>query len=653
MKGLAAILVFVMLAGAFSPCILASAQVSMVPHEDPNAAQSTLDSLSFLTQYAGIFALMSAGHYDNASQLSKQLSSMTVPSDLSYVINKYNDLTQQLITQLNDLDTTLNNASSLLDQYRLGEARDALDHAGVVVAKAQILLSDLMDATTTVTQKLGVLSAAAGSQIQQAYSELQSMLARLQDLINRYYSLLEAANNRYEEIQSVHLKNTTLTLTLNATQCFVGGYVSATGALTSSGQSLANRAVTLLLDGAEFSTVNTGSDGSYHAAIKIPYRYVDSVSISAYFTPSGNDKGTYLGSTSPTIKVEVLYYRTVLNASVPSVAYPGLSLRVAGNVTSQNGNPLDMRQVKVLLDGVPVLQETTDANGTFTGKFTLNTSAKLGAHTLTVTVGSSGLYAGTSLQRNLTVTKMATTLEVNAPSFIMLPAQLQINGTVKSAANPLSNATVLIEFADASATIRTLSDGSFNTTLNMPFSAAFVGDQTLKVLVQPTQPWQASAAENCNVFVLNAVSIGMTLAVSLGVISVMYFRFAKVRTKKSMATRQDIITASTVTKEVAVVVPTAIVERKLEGFSGRVLKAYIGALAVAQSATGLSATPTMTLREYLQNVGQKLGEAQSLFAELTALAEKALYSSHAAEQADSEKAEELADTIRRRLSGTA
>jgi hypothetical protein len=649
MKGLAVILIFVMLAGALSPCVLASAQVSTIPHEDPNAAQNTLDSLSFLTQYAGIFALMSSGHYDNASQLSKQLSYMTVPSDLSYVINKYNDLTQQLITQLNDLDSTLNNASSLLDQYRLREARDALDHAGVGVAKAQILLSDLMDATTTVTQKLGVLSAAAGSQIQQAYSELRSMLARLQDLIDRYYSLLEAANQRYQEIQSVALKTTTLTLKLNATACFVGGHISASGALTVGSQVLANRAVTLLLDGAEASTVNTGSDGSYHATIKIPYKYVDSLSVSAYFTPTGNDKGTYLGSTSPTLKVKVLYYHTILNVSAPSVAYPGLSLRVAGNVTAQNGNPLDMRHVKVLLDGAIVLQETTDANGTFTGKFTLGSLAKLGVHTLTVTVESSGLYAGTTLQRNLTVTKMATTVEVNAPSFVMLPSQLQINGTVKSAANPLSNATVIVEFADVSTTIKTLNDGSFETTLNIPFSSVFVGEQTLKVAAQPTQPWQAIATKNSSVFVLNSVSTGLTLAVSLSVVFIMYFRFAKTRPKRTVETDQIPIAAPAITKEAPVTLPTAIVERNLEGFSRRVLKAYIGALAVAQSATGSAATPTMTLREYQQTVGLKLGEAQSPFTELTVLAEKALYSAHPTEKADSERAEELASTIRRKL----
>jgi hypothetical protein len=183
MKATAVLLVVLITVGVFGPCVIVSAEASGVPHEDPNAAQGTLDSLSFLAGYADIFALMANGQYANASQLSEQLSHISVPADLSYLINRYNNLTQQLIDRLNDLDVTLDNASRLLDQYRLGEARDALDHAGVVVAEAQILLGDLKEATSTVSQKIGVFSAAAGDKIKQAYAQLQNLLDRLQELM--------------------------------------------------------------------------------------------------------------------------------------------------------------------------------------------------------------------------------------------------------------------------------------------------------------------------------------------------------------------------------------------------------------------------------------------------------------------------------------
>ncbi len=654
MKATAVLLVVLITVGVFGPCVIVSAEASGVPHEDPNAAQGTLDSLSFLAGYADIFALMANGQYANASQLSEQLSHISVPADLSYLINRYNNLTQQLIDRLNDLDVTLDNASRLLDQYRLGEARDALDHAGVVVAEAQILLGDLKEATSTVSQKIGVFSAAAGDKIKQAYAQLQNLLDRLQELIDRYHSLLRQANQRYNEEEIKNLKATSITLSLNATECFVGGYLSAYGVLTSGGQVLANRAVTLTLDGIDISTVNTGSDGTFNSVIRIPYKYVNSVAIRAYYAPTGNDRGTYLGATSPTVTVKVLYYRTILSISSPGAAYPGLSLSLNGVVTSQDDVPQGGRQVKVLLDGVVIAQETTDANGTFNTRSAINASVKLGNHTLAVTVAPSGLFSGATVTRILTITKLATTLEVSNPSFIMLPAQLQVNGTVKATSGPLGNADVTVVFADVSATAKTESDGTFSITIGIPFSTVLAGDQTLRVVAQPAQPWQAATGKTASVFVLNMVSVGLMLAASLAVVFVLYLRFAKGKSKKiTIPVSQEVAEVTASQKEIAVTVPTVVAERKLEGFRGRVIEAYIEALSIVQSVTGVSASLTMTLREYLQSASPKLHDAVGVFSELTLLAEFVLYSTHPTSESDSKRAEELVKEIRRALNGVA
>ena len=93
----------------------------------------------------------------------------------------------------------------------------------------------------------------------------------------------------------------------------------------------------------------------------------------------------------------------------------------------------------------------------------------------------------------------------------------------------------------------------------------------------------------------------------------------------------------------------AIPETKFEGLKGNVLKAYVEALRAVQSATGDSLMPNMTLREYLQASSSKLGEAVEAFSELTALAERSLYSPHVPKEEDPEKARNLASTIRRIL----
>jgi hypothetical protein len=649
MKRLAFFLLCLMLSGLLIPCATVRAEPSLVPHEDPSAVQSAMDSYSFLAQYADIFALMANRDYNNASRLSEQLSHITVPEDLSYVIARYNNLTQQLINVLNELDSTLDTASSLLDQYRLDEAGQSLEHAGVLVAEAQILLGDLTDATSTMSQRLGVFAASADSKVRQAYDQLQTMLQRLLDLINQYHNLLQKANQKVEEIKSQNLDPTALTLTLNASKCFVGGYVSAAGVLTSEGQNLGNRVVQLFLDGSKVATVNTDSNGSFNSPIRIPFKYVDSVSVSAIYAPLDNDIGVYLAVLSPIVKVQVQFYITALNVSVSNVGSPGLPLSVKGEVFSQDGTPLNGRQVKVFLDGTMIGQAQTDQTGAFAAQPTINSNTTLGTHSLTVTVDPEGLYNGASAQRTLTVQKRATTVQVTVPSFIMLPSQLHINGTVKSASGPLSGANVQIQFANESAAVKTLDDGSFNLTIDIPLNTVFAGYQILKVSTQPSQPWQAATQKTVSPFVLNSVGLGLALASSLAVVFVMYFRFAKNRNKKA----EKLVESSTVftlpKKEMPVTVIPAIRETKLEGLKGKVLKAYIEALKAVQAATGSSLLPDMTLREYITLTSSKIGEAMEPFAELTTLAERSLYSPYAPKEEDSEKAENLANTLRRIL----
>ncbi len=652
MKWSAIFVLFLMLASFFVSCLPVRAEPSLVPHEDPTDAQSVMDSSSFLVQYANIFAFIASRQYDNASQLSEQLSHITVPVDLSYVINGYNDLTQQLIYVLNDLNSTLDRAFSFLSQYRLGEAGQELDYAGVLIAKAQILMSDLQDETVSMSQRLGVFSTPVESKVRQAYGELQNMLVRLNGPIALFHTLLERANQGLEEIQSQKLDSTSLSLSLNTTKCFVGGYISASGILTSNGSALQNRMVILFLDGIQVASARTDAKGLFYAVIGVPFKYVDFVSLNALYTPQGNDKGVYLPSISSTFKVQVLFYSTILDISVPNVAQSGLSLTLRGNVTSQDGAPLSERQVKVLLDGGVLAKIETDLTGGFTAKPVIAAQAKLGAHSLTVTVDPDGLYNGVTAQKILVIQKMASTIQVTLPSSVMPPSQIHICGTVKSASGPLSGASVQVEFANISSTTKTLGDGSFNFAIDVPFNIVFVGYQDLTVSAQPSQPWQFATQKTVSVFVLNSVGVSLALASILAVVFVMYFKFTKAKGRRSEKSTTTSTVFSLPAKEVPVIVAApAISEMKFKGLKGKVLKAYVEALRSVQNTTHISLLPNMTLREYLQASSSKIGAALEEFSELTALAERSLYSPHAPNEKDAEKAENLAIAIGRRLNG--
>ncbi len=535
MRLVAVALICVIVLSFLVPCALVDAQPAFVPHEDPAAAQSVMDSYSFLSEYADILSLISLEQYANASSLTEQLSHITVPEDLSYVINRYNNITQELIGVLSDLKSTLDSASFLLDQNRLAEASQELDNAGVLVARAQILLGELQDATATVSQRLGVFAAPTESKVKQAYDTLEALLARLTQLIDQYHALLQSINKQAEEIRTENLDATQLTLELKSSSVFVGGSVEASGVLSAGGQVLSNRIVQLLLDGTQVATASTDVNGNFNAVLNIPYNYVHSITVQALYAPLNGDKEVYLAALSPTLTINVMFYDTKLIVIAPTVVYPGLVYTVSGTVTSQQGSLLNQREVRVLFDGGLVGEVKTDSSGFFSIQSTLDASTKTGAHLLTVSVDLAGVYAGTSQQKTITVAKLASSVSVHAPSFVFLPAGVQIFGSASSSSGPLKNAKVSLTFANISTVVRTLDDGTFSSIMNIPLSTVFAGFQNIKVSVEPTEPWQASAQANTSVFVLNSVSIAFTGVASFSAGVVLYSRFARSKPKKGEA----------------------------------------------------------------------------------------------------------------------
>lgn len=649
MKRLVTVLVGVFLVSMLLlPSVAVEARPRLVSQENPSTAQSSLDSYSFLTQYTQIFDLISSEQYTNASKLAQELSLISPSAALSYIVNRYSNLTQQFINVLSQLQTTLDNASSLLSQNRLEEAAVNLNKADVLIAEAEILLSELQAATTTLTQQLGALAAPAQSKAAEAYNSLQSALQKLSALVNEYDALLQNTKNQ-EQTSVKQLQATALTLNLSSTSVFVGGTLSASGILSSSGQALPSRSVSLLLSGAPVATALTNSTGSFETVITVPPSYVKAMTVQAIYTPTGNDSNVYSAALSPAATVKVNFYLTDLNMSAPAIAFPDLPLIINGSVSSQSGSPLESRSVEFQFGNATIRTQST-LNGSFYFQTIVNSSIPLGSYNLTVSVEPKGVYAGVSKQETLSVQQYCSTVKVQAPSIVLLPSGIQVKGTVYSAmGQPLSNANVTVSFDARTATTQTLNDGSFKLEVNAPLTDGFAGLQDLNITVQPQEPWQTQAIVQSSVFVLNIIGVSVASASFMSVGFVTYSAFSKSKTKRKVGNA-----ASESSVDVSYAEPTVHgsakePEYKFEGVKGKVLETYAKALRSVESATGASLKLYMTLREFLQSSEQQLGVAGSQFAKLTALAESALYSQRAFDDSDLSNAEELLEKIEEAL----
>jgi DNA-binding ferritin-like protein len=642
MRFKAVLAVIVVLAAMLSQA-QAIAELSYPPHEDPAAAREEMDAYFFLTHYTGILTLISTKNYSDANRLIEQLKFAYIPEDLKYIIQRYNNLTSELTETLEQIDEVLCNASALMYQYRLREAYEKLSEASILLGKAETLLGDIEDATVAISNRLGVFAAPAESRVREAYDKIQSVLQKLRELENEYLNLLKSIKETASNIEEEELKPTEVTLTLNATKVSVGGPIEALGDLKSNGESLPNRTVTLLLDGEPVLVATTGLDSSYHAVIKLPYKYVHMMTVKALYTPVGDDRGVYLASESPPASISVVFYETRLEAVAPDTAHPGLPITVGGKATSVDGTPLGGRQVKVLLDGALLGEAETNVQGLFETEVTLSPLAQAGQHTLTVMVDPHGVYAGASQDKILNVSKITPEINIRAPSFLILPAGVHIEGEAYSSLGPLEEATVTLELAGSSAFVKTSQDGRFNATMEMPLNLLLAGFQELEVGVEPAEPWHAPVQARIRVFIVNPANIGVASAAFISLGAVIYTRLAKAKPRRKR------VPEVTPTLREARFAPTLKPEVRFEGVMGKVLGAYFKAMRTIETRTGISMKPHMTLREFLWEVKPKLDGVADAFTDLTFLAEKTLYSPHVPGVADSLRAEELALTIDRVL----
>jgi len=634
MKRLATALFIIVLLIALSPCLSGLAQPAHVPHENPATAGESPDLELVLLFYGNLFDLAAISEYQDAVSMLSELEYANIPDELRYIVNRYNTLCRELFNTLDKLELLLAEASSLLDNYYISDAEEKLDEAEVAIVKAQLLMKDIEEATSTLGEKFGVFAASAGSPIAQAYERLQEILQRLRQLIDELnqlrLSLIEGHRIQAQE----ELIPTELSLTVTPPSVFVGDVVYASGRLTAGGAPLANRKLTLLLDSRPM-TINTEQDGIYNVSTTIPYKYVHTMTLQALYTPSGSDIGTYLASRSLPVQVSTSFYSTTLTVSVPESAHPGLPITISGEVGSTGGS-ID-RSLKVFLDNNMIAQKTI--RGQFNIEITPSPQLLDGEHALTLDVASQERYAGASKSLTVNISRIPIQVDIQVPSLIVIPKSFDIKGRVYHNAEPLQEAEVSLNFRLSTTIIRTSTDGSFTAIIDTPLDLSFAAPQELTVTVRPLEPWYASRQIKRWVFSINPTNMSIMLVIflSLGLLA-----YSRVRGKP----RQEPFSPRAELRERLVAAPPAKPEYKLTGIKGDIMSAYLSGLGSVERATYIHTAPHITLREFLNAAIPLMTVATKPFTELTHMAEIALYSAYEPSEDMPARARRLATTIK-------
>ena len=338
MKRLAIVLVITVGPTLLVPGFAAIAQSTLIPHEDPAAAKKSADPIALIVSYSSVFDLIAIKQYQDAQSILNELEHANIPDELRYVIDRYNTLSQQLVTSLDNLDFLLDEASTLLSQNQVSGAEQKLDDAEASIYNAQLLLRDIETATDMITDKLGAFATPSlFKQLQQSQERLEQSLRRLRQLINELVQIRQSLTDSHQT-QAVELIPTELSLSANPASAFIGDIITASGRLLSDDKALTGRQLTLLLNDKPLVTATTDPDGSHATDITIPYEYVSTATLTAEYVPSGDDTGIYQGTRSPPVVINTLSYPSTIEVLVPETAPPGLPFTISGQVSSTGGS---------------------------------------------------------------------------------------------------------------------------------------------------------------------------------------------------------------------------------------------------------------------------------------------------------------------------
>lgn len=341
---------------------------SLPSHEDPDLARPSIDAYSWLAFYSQIVSSLTEGQYDDVDGLLQELRNADIPGDFELLVARFNSLVGGLTDDLSALEKVADEVRLHLDKRDADSASLDLQRARELLQTSRSQAAELRQAVEEVSSRFGIFSliGPAAGQATEAYRRLEELLAQLDSLEDEYDRLLLSLQSEVDVLQQ--LKHVHLTLELSAAQAWVGEMVTVSGQLVDAEDAspLADRVISIAVDGDEALDLTTDSGGAYEGQLQIPYRYVETMVLQALFVPASAD--AYEGLRSEEQPIAVLFVPTRLTIVAGAAqAWVGGTVAVGGRLASLlDDSPLAGRTVRVSLDGSETFV-VTGADGSFEG----------------------------------------------------------------------------------------------------------------------------------------------------------------------------------------------------------------------------------------------------------------------------------------------
>jgi len=341
----------------FSPGFSILAHPSYTPHENPVTAKSSLDKAALLLSYGSVFNLATIRQYQDAQSLLKEQELTNIPDELRHITDHYNRLSSRLLTTLNNIESLLDEASTLFSENQLSEGKEKLDSAEIAIHDAKLLLGDIETATITLSEDLGILVASAGSRIKQVYERLEQNLQRLGQLTNELNQLREGLELNPQMIIKTRFYYPT-SLKFSAPEVAHPGLpITVSGQVSSTGSDV-SRTIKILLDNTQLAEERI--QGKFSLEITPPEQTTTG---KHSLTVVATSQGRYSG-TSRSLSIDISRIPLQADIQLPKIIIMPKPIQASGKVF-HNLSPVSDAQVNLAFRQSSIMTKTA-TDGSFT-----------------------------------------------------------------------------------------------------------------------------------------------------------------------------------------------------------------------------------------------------------------------------------------------
>ena len=632
---------------------LVGLQVSAAtPQENPDTATMVFSGISLFQFYSSTLDSVLTKNQKDIETAIQKSPFANIPPAVEDSFHYFLSSAGNLCSQILELDGSISDTEMLLQESRFTEAAAVKSAALQNLAAANANLNDIEQAVDIAGNQFQVNAAPDDSAISLSYAAVKNNIQQLTNLLDLYQSLLLA--QQQEILNESMLPSSDITINITPKSAYVGDTVNVGGTLSANGQPLGNRDIEILLNGSQYLTLTTDSQGNYLSPLQLPYWYVSTIQIQAFYYPQAGDIGAYDLALSPAVNLNILFYQAVLSLKASAQAYPGRDTVIVGHC-DYGASPIpDTRNVEVSLDNGPVAELVVAAD--FSANIALPSDITVGNHLITVSVMADGRYGPAVIDTILNVVPaIPVVLTAKLPFVAFIPGRFSIRGKLTSSVGPVAQAGISITFDGKQVHAISNDDGTFFIPVSSDIGFGLFGSQTLQFTVTPSEPWPAAVTLSRKVMTVYAVNCGVffLILVLLGIILPRRLKFsirpsAKQKLPQSVIATQSAFSA-TAASNVADNNSNDIDFPDKNSPAGRLFYWYRIVIRLVQKVSGLLLQPHQTLREYLDDTVKATGAAGKIILEFTRIVEMVLYSSHQVTDNDIKNGEQLARKVRENI----